>query len=173
MQLSEKVEEFAKSLQDALSEEHQHCSASKKWDHLREVIQKTAFATFGKKISKHNDWFVAKSSEMIAVIDAKCAALAEYKHSPSEKSLLALRAARSKVQQTARCCANEYWQQLSDSIQSAAASGNIRGMYEGIKTALGPTQGKTAPPQDHQRGSGYWQGQANGQVGGALLRALL
>ena len=93
MQLPEKVEEFAKSLQDALFEEHQHCSASKKWDHLREVIRKTAFATFVKKIYKHNDWFVAKSSEMIPIIDAKRAALAEYKHSPSEKSLLALRAA--------------------------------------------------------------------------------
>ncbi|XP_068741873.1 craniofacial development protein 2-like [Montipora capricornis] len=145
MQLPDKVEEFAKFLQDALSEEHQHCSASKKWDHLREVIQKTAFATFGKKISKHNDWFFAKSSEMIPVIDAKLAVLAEYMRSSSEKSLLALRAARSKVQQTARRCASKYWKQLSDSIQSAAGSGNIRGMYEGIKTALGPTQGKTAP----------------------------
>ena len=54
------------------------------------------------------------------------------------------RAARNKVQQTARRCANEYWQQLSDSIQFAAVSGNIGGMYEGIKTALGPTQSKTA-----------------------------
>ena len=76
MWLPEKIEEFVKSLQDALSEEHQHCSASKKWDHLREVSQKTAFSTFGKKISKHNNWFVAKSSEMIPVVDAKRAALA-------------------------------------------------------------------------------------------------
>ena len=35
-------------------------------------------------------------------------------------------------------------QQLRDSIQSAAASGDIIGMYEGIKTALGPTQSKTS-----------------------------
>ena len=40
---------------------------------------------------------------------------------------------------------NTDWQQLSDSIQSAAAWGNIRGMYEGFKPTLGPTQGKTAP----------------------------
>ena len=103
MQLPEKVEEFAKFLQDALSEEHQHCSASKKWDHLREVIQKKAFATFGKKISKYNDWFVAKSSEMIPVIDAKLAALAEYKRSSSEKSLLALRAERHPTAASSRC----------------------------------------------------------------------
>ena len=136
MCLHEKVDEFAKSLQKALSIEHQHCSATEKWNHLRETIQKTALAAFGKKTSKNNDWFDAKFSLMSPVIDAKCAALAEYKRSPNEKTLQALRAARSKVQQTARCCANEYWQQLSESIQYAAVLGNIRGMYEGIKTAL-------------------------------------
>lgn len=54
------------------------------------------------------------------------------------------RAARCKVQQTASC-ASEYWQQLSDDIQSASAMSNTRGMYEGIKEALGPTQCKAAP----------------------------
>ena len=76
----------------------------------------------------------------------KRAALVEYKRSPNEKSLQALRAARGKVQQTARRCANEFWQQLSNDIQTAAATGNIKRMYEGIKCALGPTQTKTAPP---------------------------
>ncbi|KAL8562969.1 hypothetical protein ACOMHN_004661 [Nucella lapillus] len=59
MQYPEKVEEFAKSLEDALSAE--------KWDHLRETIQKTAFVTFGRKTSKNRDWFEAKSSEMTPV----------------------------------------------------------------------------------------------------------
>ncbi|XP_076065306.1 uncharacterized protein LOC143039313 [Oratosquilla oratoria] len=116
MHLPEKVEEFAKFLQKALSVEHQHCSAAEKWNHLRDTFQKTALATFGKKTSKNNDWFDDKLSEMSPVIDAKRAALAEYKRSPSEKTQQALRAVRSKVQQTARRCANEYWQQLSDSI---------------------------------------------------------
>ncbi|XP_076042204.1 uncharacterized protein LOC143026092 [Oratosquilla oratoria] len=120
-------------------------TTAEKWNHLRDTIQKTALATFGKKASKNNDWFDAKFSEMSPVIDAKRAALAEHKRSPSEKTLQAHRAVRSKMQQTARRCANEYWQQLSDSIQFAAVSGNIRGMYEGIKTAQRPTQSKTAP----------------------------
>ena len=34
---------------------------------------------------------------------------------------------------------------FSETIQMAAATGNIRGMYDGIKKALGPTQSKTAP----------------------------
>ena len=42
-------------------------------------------------------------------------------------------------------CANDYWTELSETIQTAAITGNIRGMYEGIKTAMGPAQNKTAP----------------------------
>ncbi|KAL8607764.1 hypothetical protein ACOMHN_039437 [Nucella lapillus] len=47
MQYPEKVEEFAKSLEDAQSAD----SAAEKWDHLQETNQKTAFATFGRKTS--------------------------------------------------------------------------------------------------------------------------
>lgn len=82
---------------------------------------------------------------MSPVIEAKRAALAEYKRSPSKRNLLILRAARSKAQQTARRCANECWTELSETIQSAAITGNIRGMYNGIKTALRPVQNKTTP----------------------------
>ena len=52
---------------------------------------------------------------------------------------------RSKAQQTARRYANEYLTELSENIQSAAITVNIRGMYDGIKKALGPTLNKTAP----------------------------
>ena len=82
---------------------------------------------------------------MTPVIEAKRTALVEYKRSPSERNLQIVRAARSKVQQTARRCGNEYWTQLSEDIQTAVITGNIKGMYDGIKKALGPTQSKTAP----------------------------
>ena len=65
--------------------------------------------------------------------------------SPSEKTLKTLRAAPSRVQQIARKCAKEYWQELSRNIQTAADTGNIRGLYDGITKALRPTQSKTEP----------------------------
>ena len=120
-------------------------SATDKWVKLRDSIHRTALATFGKKTSKSHDWFQAKAAEMTPVIEAKRAAFMEYKRAPNEKNLNILRSARSKTQSTARRCANEYWTELSQRIQTAAAIGNIRGMYDGIKTALGPTQSKTAP----------------------------
>lgn len=38
-----------------------------------------------------------------------------------------------------------YWQNLCAKIQTAADCGYAKGMYEGIKTATGPTSVKTAP----------------------------
>ena len=46
---------------------------------------------------------------------------------------------------TARCCANDYWLKLCESIQNSVDSGNVRGMYDGIKKAVGPTVRKMAP----------------------------
>ena len=76
------------------------------------------------------------------VIEAKRAALEEYRRTPSERNLQIIRIARSKDKLTARGCANEYWTELSENVQSAAITGNIRGI---IKEALGPTLNKTAP----------------------------
>ena len=72
-------------------------------------------------------------------------ALISYKRDPSQKNLQALRVARSKAQQTVRRCANDYWFQLSENIQRASDTGNIRGMSEGIKQATSRPTKKTAP----------------------------
>ncbi|XP_068671124.1 uncharacterized protein [Montipora foliosa] len=82
---------------------------------------------------------------MEPVINAKRSAMIEYKHEPSQRNPLALKAARSKAQQTARRCANDYWLQLSENIQQASDTGNIRCMYEGIKQATGKPVNKCAP----------------------------
>ncbi|KAL7879719.1 hypothetical protein SRHO_G00019730 [Serrasalmus rhombeus] len=122
-------------------------TASESWKYLREAIQKSAPKTPKKKTSKNCDWFDAKSVVLTPVIEIKRAALSEYKRSLSEKT----RSARRKVQHTSRRCANEYWQELSHDIQNAAATGNIRGKYEGMKKALRLMQSKTAPPKTSSR----------------------
>jgi len=97
------------------------------------------------KERKNADWFEAHWEEMAPVTEAKRNALLEYKQSPCPSTRDALKAARSKVQQIACPCANEYWQTLCARIQNATDCGYIRVMYEGIKTATGPTSVKTAP----------------------------
>ena len=80
---------------------------------------------------------------MTPVIVEKRRALAAYKACPSKRNLQALRAAYSKVWQTTRKCAKDYWPQPCSQIRSVAGPGNIKGMYDGVKQALGPTKKKT------------------------------
>ncbi|XP_076449088.1 uncharacterized protein LOC143285578 [Babylonia areolata] len=138
-----KVEEFARVLEDSLSGPPT-ANAQDRWEYFRDAVYNAAMSTFGKKTSKSADWFEAHLEEMTPVIEAKRNALTVYKTNPSEQNLQVLHAARSKVQQCARKCANDYWLQLCSQIQIAAHTGNIKVMYDGIKQALGPTQKKTA-----------------------------
>ncbi|XP_063595354.1 uncharacterized protein LOC134772317 [Penaeus indicus] len=140
----EKVEEFARVLEESVPG-LPDASAPKRWEHFRDTVYNAAMTTFGKKTCKSADWFEAHSEEMVPVIEEKQNALTAYKAFPTKRNLQVLRAACSKAQQCARQCANDYWLQLCSQIQLAADTGNIKGMYDGIKQALGPTQKKINP----------------------------
>ena len=145
------TEQLAQTFEKELGSSQPGDSATEKWEVQRDTMNPTALATCGKRSSKSHDLFEAKSTVMIPVIEANCAALAEYKRTPSERNLQLLRTARSKAQQTARRCANKNWTELSEDIQSAAITGNIRGMYDDIKKAVGPTLNKNAPLRSSTR----------------------
>ncbi|XP_078661585.1 uncharacterized protein LOC144905710 [Branchiostoma floridae x Branchiostoma belcheri] len=140
-----KAHQFAEALEDSLLAKPAVGSAEQKWSYLRDILHRTALSVFGRKQGKTQDWFEAYANDLNVVIEEKRTTLLEHKRSPSQQTLQALRTARSKVQCMARQCANKFWLDLCQSIQSAAESGNIRGMYEGIKKAVGPTTNKSAP----------------------------
>ena len=112
---------------------------------MRNAVYETSIEAFGKKERKSNDWFEAKIQELEPAIEAKRATLLEEKRNPTKKTKAAHKAACSNAQRIARKCANDYWTDLCSSIQSAADFGNVRGMYEGMKKAFGPSIIKTAP----------------------------
>ncbi|WP_353803190.1 hypothetical protein, partial [Acinetobacter baumannii] len=58
--------------------------------------------------------------------------------------LNALPSAKKHAQKTARQCANTFRLNLSNNMQKAADTGNARGLFEGIKMAIGPTKTKLA-----------------------------
>ena len=101
--------------------------------------------TLLERESANPDWFKAGIEELEPAISSKRPALLNYKQDPSEKALAALRRARCVTQRIARQCANNYWQNLCQSIQTSADCGNTRAMYEGMKKAFGPCAIKTAP----------------------------
>ena len=121
-----------------------------KWAHLRDAVYSAAITAYGKKTRKNADWLEAHWEEMEPVTEAKRKALLAYKTTPSPSTLADLKAARKASQQTARHCANTYWLNLCSSIQTAADTGNSRGMYEGSKKATGLAPSKSAPSSRRQ-----------------------
>lgn len=64
MKQEAKIEEFAKTFEEAISTKNPQSTASDTWIHLRENIHTSALAIFRKKTSWSSDWFDAKSAEM-------------------------------------------------------------------------------------------------------------
>ena len=91
------------------------------------------------------DWFEAHLDEIQSYIDEKRHSLASYKSSPSERTLQMLKAVRWNVKQISRRCANDFLLQLCNHIQVCADTGNLKGMYDRIKQAIGPMQLQIAP----------------------------
>ena len=92
------MEQFAEAFEEEYDASQSGDTATEKWETLQDTIHHIALAIFGKKTSKSHDWYEAKSSKMTPIIEAKHAALTEYKWSPTKQNLQTLRAARSKVQ---------------------------------------------------------------------------
>ena len=136
-------EQFVASLEQSLQDLPDQ-DATARWNTLSNAIYNAAITAFGKRERPNQDWFNANLHVMVPVIETKREALLAYKHNICEKTLSALRSARSIAKRTARRCANVYWLKLCKSIQNSADCGNKR-MYGSIKKAVGPTVTKIAP----------------------------
>jgi hypothetical protein len=145
MPRSDLINTFSETFEKEYDPTNEVETSEEKWRKLQKTMHETALKVFGKAQHKTHDWFEAKATELTPILEAKRMANENYKQAPNQKTLQIRNAARSKAQNAARRCANEYWQELSADIQNAADRGNVRGMYDGIKKALGPTKSKTAP----------------------------
>ena len=120
-------------------------STTEKWNHIRDSIYESASSSFGRKRKRNKDWFRASHYTLNPAIEKKKKALIRYKNISTRKSQQHLKEMRKETRKLARQCANNYWVDLASKIQSSADSGNIRGMYEGIKEATGPAKKRSAP----------------------------
>ena len=78
-------------------------------------------------------------------IEAKLKTLLEFKSRPNVTTSAHYRESRSLAQRSARQALDLYYVGLSEDIKTAAKTGNLKSMYAGIKTAIGPTIKKTVP----------------------------
>ena len=98
----------------------------------------------GKELQQ-NDWYHSSSARLDPLIEAKHTAVQAYKDKPSPESLNTLMSTRSDIQTEVWASINEYWTALCRTIQQAVDTGNVKGMYDGIKKATGPSVKKNSP----------------------------
>ena len=98
------VASLVQSLQDLPDQD-----ATARWNTLSNTIYNAAITAFGKRERPNQDWYNANLHVMVPIIETKREALLAHKHNPCEKTLSALRSARSIAQRTARRCVNDYW----------------------------------------------------------------
>ena len=140
-----KAQQFRDIIEQSLDTIKADDSVDVAWCTMKSVLHKAALDCFGKKTSRNKDWFDVYSEELIPIIEAKNQAHTEHNHKQTTESKQNLKTAKKDVQKKARYFANLHWLNLCSSIQEASDMGNIRGMYDGIKKALGPTIKKVAP----------------------------
>ncbi|PFX11746.1 Craniofacial development protein 2 [Stylophora pistillata] len=106
------------------------------WSHIKDKTLAAALKAFGRNVRKSQDWFNTHIVTLQPLIEAKRNALQNYQRNPSPSSMEALREARHRVNEKCNICANNFWMNLCAEIQSAADTGNSRGMSEGMKKAI-------------------------------------
>ena len=125
-------------------------NAEEKYYTMQETVYKQAKDTFGTKKEPSKDWFEDNMEMLRPILEKKRNALVSHKNNPDIFSKQQLKEACKNSKRSSRRCANDYWINLSQDIQKAADTGNIRGIYEGIKKAVGPAPKKSAPVKDLQ-----------------------
>ncbi|KAJ2944193.1 hypothetical protein O0L34_g18171 [Tuta absoluta] len=119
------------------------------WHMIKQKIMSAAENIFGRKEKDASDWFAKYAHVLLPLIEVKRAAHIDLLNSHNDLAKQSTyKAAKSEVQRISRNCANEYWVRLCQSIQQCRDSGDFRGMYQGIKRAIGPTKRKRAAIKD-------------------------
>ena len=143
------AKEFKMKIQEALPS-FVEGNAEEKWSTIQETVYKQAKDTFGTKKEPSKDWFEDNMETLRPILEKKRNALISHKNNPDIFSKQQLKEACKNSKRSSRRCANDYWINLSQDIQKAADTGNIRGVYDGIKKAVGPAPKKSAPVKDLQ-----------------------
>jgi hypothetical protein len=109
------------------------------WTNLRSAVHEAALETFGHRKRRNPDWYIASLDTIQPALEEKRQALLRLKSRPTRQSQDNFRKARSMAQKTVRKCMEDYWDDLCSRIETARDTGNIKGMYESIRTATGPS----------------------------------
>ncbi|XP_041976468.1 uncharacterized protein LOC121731180 [Aricia agestis] len=157
----EKIRTFECLAKEMLDSWNTSTPTSVEWSNVKELLTASAGEVFGHLKTKSRDWFAENAEHLHPLLVSKRDAALKHRMNPSMDTKNILRAKKAALQRSARYFANLYWRKLGHTIQSCADRGDVGGVYDGIKWALGPMMKKTAPLKD-----------ANGDVIADIMKQL-
>ena len=108
------------------------------WTGLKNVIHQTILDVFALKQGQDPDWYRDSRHALKLALEQKRKALLRLKSLPTRCALEEHRGAKAHAQNVCECV-RAYLDYLCTRIETARDSGNIKEMFEGIKTATGPS----------------------------------
>ena len=141
--VAELKEQYCKALDEKLAVIAPSNDPQAYWDSLRSTIHQTALDTFGLKQRQNPDWYRDSHDVLKPALEQKRKSLLKVKSRPTRQAIADYRLSKATAQRTVRQCVREYWDSLCSRIERARDSGNIREMFEAIKTATGPVRQTT------------------------------
>ena len=114
------------------------------WTEFRTAVTDSAVIAFGSPSKMQPDWFRDSADLLLPALEAKCKAGAMVFAHDTCNARLRLTTAKRDMQRLTRAALHRYWTNLSQRIQCCADTGDLHGMYQGIKEAIGPTSKKSA-----------------------------
>ncbi|XP_048004286.1 uncharacterized protein LOC125240437 [Leguminivora glycinivorella] len=141
----EAVELFSAAVRDEIANWDSSVSAQAEWEMIKSLLTDAAGRVFGYQKARSHDWMLENEEHLLPLINLKRQALINFRLNPCDSAREELKKAKASLQRSSRFYANAYWTELCQGIQASADAGNMGGVYEGIKRALGPPTKKTAP----------------------------
>ncbi|XP_033105177.1 uncharacterized protein LOC117107580 [Anneissia japonica] len=115
------------------------------WSRLRSAVTECALSVFGRSTRKQPAWFTANAVLLLPTLQAKRIARDKARIQNTRSAKAVYRAAKNTLQRLTRNALHFYWKDLSDRIQMCSDTGDLHGLYNGIKEAIGPVPKKSAP----------------------------
>lgn len=115
------------------------------WSRFRSAVSDSALSAFGIRSRRQPDWFTDNADTLLPALQTKRIARNKVRIRNTRSAKAEYRKAKNLVQRCTREALHHYWKQLSNRIQTCSDTGDLRGLYSGIKEAIGPIPKRSAP----------------------------
>ena len=116
------------------------------WLKFKSLVMGSAVSAFGLRQRKQPDWFRESANVLIPAVEARIEARLQLKTRNTRTAKARLLTAKANVQRLVRAALGDVWSKISTEVQRCSEAGDLRKVYNGIKSAIEPHPLRTASP---------------------------